>query len=102
MAAFKDDSPLRSAQAAVGVAERSLDRGVRRRTRLRQPQQDAALRYLDDAERNLRKLRKALKKGNVSLSAELLSAVQSDAARVLTVLAFAGAAQAGADSPDPR
>ena len=100
MAAIKDDSQAPAPQA-VGIAERSFDRNVHRRTRLRQSQQDAALRYLDDAERNLRKLRKALKKGNVSLCAELLSAVQSDAARVATVLAFAGAKRADADSPDP-
>jgi hypothetical protein len=60
-------------------------------TELRQLQQDAALRYAHDAERNLRKLRKALRKGNVSLSAERLAAVESDAARLATVLAFAGA-----------
>ncbi len=58
---------------------------------LRQLQQDAALRYAHDAERNLRKLRKALRKGNVSLSAERLAAVESDAARLAAVLAFAGA-----------
>jgi hypothetical protein len=99
MAAFKDDSPV-PASPAVGVADRRFDRPVHRRTRLQQPQQDAALRYMDDAERNLRKLRKALKKGNASLSAEWLSAVQSDAARVATVLAFAGADPADADLPD--
>jgi flagellar biosynthesis protein FlhB len=53
---------------------------------------------MHDAERNLRKLRKALKKGNVSLSAELLAALQSDAARLATVLAFA-AAEKQPDSP---
>ena len=37
-----------------------------RTSRFGRPQQDAALRYADDAERNLRKLRKALKKGDVS------------------------------------
>jgi len=58
-------------------------------TRFGQRQQDVALRYAHDAERNLRKLRKALKQGNVSLSAEWLAAVQSDAARLATVLAFA-------------
>jgi hypothetical protein len=101
MAAFKDDPPV-PAPRAVGIADRSSDRTVHRRTRLPQPQQDAALRYAEDAERNLRKLRKALKKGNVALSAGWLSAVQSDAARVSTVLAFAGAEQADADLPDPN
>ena len=61
------------------------------------PQQDVALRYAHDAERNLRKLRKALSKGNVPLSAERLAAVQSDASRVATVLAFAGA-----KTPEPK
>ena len=57
--------------------------------RFGRPQQDAALRCADDAERNLRKLRKALKKGDVSHSVEWLAAVQSDASRLATVLAFA-------------
>jgi hypothetical protein len=59
-----------------------------RASRFDERQQDAALRYADAAERNLRKLRKALKKGRVSNSAEWLAALQSDAARVATVLAF--------------
>jgi len=60
-----------------------------RMTRFARPQQDAALRYADDAERNLRKLRKALKKGDVSHSADLLAALHSDASRLATLLAFA-------------
>ena len=58
---------------------------------LGQAQQDAALRYAHDAERNLRKLRKALKKGDVPLSAQRLAALESDAARLANVLAFAAA-----------
>ena len=69
--------------------------------RLRQSQQDVALRYVHDAERSLRKLRKALKKGSVSHSAQWLAAVQSDAARLATVLAFAGAAGVSTRAPDP-
>jgi hypothetical protein len=69
--------------------------------RFGQPQQDAALRYADAAERNLRKLRKALKKGSVSHSAEWLAAVQSDASRLATVLAFAKGDSNDATPPKP-
>src|ERR1700719_3447612 len=90
MAGYKDGDRV-PAPRPVATVERNLDRRAERTSRLAQPQQDAALRYMEDAERNLRKLRKALKKGNVSHSATWLTAVQSDAARVATVLAFAGA-----------
>ena len=99
MAGYKDADRVPASQR-VGTVERTLERRAGRTTRLGHPQQDAALRYTDDAERNLRKLRKALKKGNVSLSAEWLTAVQSDAARVATVLAFAGAEKRERDSHD--
>lgn len=99
MAGYKDGDRVPTSRR-VGTVERNLERRAERTSRLGQPQQDAALRYMDDAERNLRKLRKALKKGNASLSAEWLTAVQSDAARVATVLAFAGVEKRDRDSPD--
>ena len=68
---------------------------------LGQTQQDAALRYAQDAERNLRRLRKALKKGDISRSAERLAALESDAARVATVLMFAAAAEGNGDGDVP-
>jgi len=68
---------------------------------LGQAQQDAALRYAQDAERNLRRLRKALKKGDVSRSAERLAALESDAARLATVLVFAAAEEANGDGAAP-
>jgi len=63
--------------------------GSREGARFRRPQQEAALRYAQDAERNLRQLRKAIKKGNLPNAAECLAAVQSDASRLATVLALA-------------
>jgi hypothetical protein len=99
MSGYKDGERI-PAHRRVGTVERNFERRAGRTTRLGQPQQDAALRYMDDAERNLRKLRKALKKGNASLSAEWLTAVQSDAARVATVLAFAGADKRERESQD--
>ena len=59
------------------------------------------MRYARDAERHLRKLRKALRKGSVPRSTDLLAALESDAARVGSVLAFADTGKAGAvrDAP---
>jgi hypothetical protein len=58
-------------------------------TALRDDQEEVALRYADDAERNLKRLRKALRRRDLGRSAERLAALQSDASRIATVLAFA-------------